>query len=78
MKFSIVYQTDDSESLAYLLLKLEKVRFSKNTASSLIGREALERAVGNGEIRRTRPNDKCQHGKWFCNAADVIRKLITM
>lgn len=73
-----MYKTDDSEALAYLLLKMERVKFSKNTAIKLIGRECLERSVGNGEIRRERPNTESQHGKWFCNASDVIRKLITM
>ena len=67
----------DNDAVSFMLLRLEKMKFSKNFASKLIGRERLERCVSNGEIRRDRTNIT-QHGKWFCNAADVMRKLLTM
>lgn len=67
----------DNDAVTFMLLRLEKMKFSKNFASKLIGRERLERCVGTGEIRRERPS-MTQHGKWFCNAADVMRKLLTM
>ena len=68
----------DSDNLAYLLVRFEAIKFSKNEACKLIGREQLERCVGNGRIRRERPNATSQHGKWYCNAADVIRELLGM
>lgn len=69
---------NNNDALAFLLVKLERLKISKNEAIKLIGRERLERCVGQGRIRRERPNTESQHGRWYCNAADVVRVLITM
>lgn len=47
--------------------------FSKNMAAVIVGgRGKLEDLVGQGLIRAEKPTMH-QHGKWLCNASDVLR-----
>lgn len=52
--------------------------FSKNMAAKIVGsRTKLEDLVGKGHIRAEKKGDH-QHGKWMCNAADVLRYAQSM
>lgn len=49
-----------------------EVLISKNTATKLLGRARLESLVDRGLIEMNKPSNH-QHGRWQCNAADVLR-----
>ncbi|MCM1318780.1 MAG: helix-turn-helix domain-containing protein [Muribaculaceae bacterium] len=47
--------------------------FSKTEAMQIVGgKKRLYRLVEQGKIRFEKPTNK-QNGKWYCNAADVLR-----
>ena len=61
--------------MIYLVFDKHGIKFSKTEATKLVGGEyRLEKLVMAGEIRMDKPTAK-QNGKWFCNAADVIRHI---
>lgn len=52
------------------------IMFSKTEAMQIVGgKKRLNRLVEQGKIRFKKPNDK-QNGKWYCNAADVLKFAI--
>lgn len=54
------------------------VFFSKNMSAEIVGgRGKLEDLVGKGLIRAEKPTMH-QHGKWMCNASDVLRYAISI
>lgn len=54
------------------------IYFSKNVSAKIVGgRGKLEDLVGKGLIRAEKPTMH-QHGKWQCNASDVLRYAISM
>lgn len=56
-----------------LITCLEGERFSKTTAARIVGGvRKLENLVAEGKIEADKPTNK-QNGKWYCNAAQVIR-----
>ena len=60
-------------ALENILMAMEYRTFGKDAASSIVGGEKLlEQLIAEGKIRAKKPTDH-QHGKWFCNAADVLR-----
>ena len=60
-------------ALENILALFERMTFGKDKSSYIVGGEKqLERLISEGKIRATKPTMH-QHGKWFCNAADVLR-----
>lgn len=52
--------------------------FSKNVSAIIVGsRTKLEKLVGIGLIRAEKSTSH-QHGKWMCNASDVLRYAISI
>jgi len=64
--------TKEMEQLEAIYSAARKVEISKTVAMKLIGRNRLEELVARGRISMRKPN-KIQHGRWYCNAADVLR-----
>lgn len=62
--------------LADILMIMECRTFGKNEAAFIVGgRGRLVRLMDEGKIRINKPTNK-QNGKWFCNAADVLRYAV--
>lgn len=60
-------------ALENILLHMEGRTFSKDDACAIIGsKEKLLQLIATGEVRAEK---RClsQNGKWYCNAADVLR-----
>jgi hypothetical protein len=52
--------------------------FCKDKAAKIVGGvKKLEDLIAAGKIAAEKPT-KCQNGKWFCNAADVLRHCRNM
>ncbi len=52
--------------------------FCKDKAAKIVGGvKKLEDLISSGAIRAEKPTAK-QNGKWFCNAADVLRHCRNM
>ncbi|MCM1142782.1 MAG: hypothetical protein NC453_29790 [Muribaculum sp.] len=52
--------------------------FCKDTAAKIVGGvKKLENLIAAGEIAAEKPT-KSQNGKWYCNAADVLRHCRNM
>ena len=52
--------------------------FCKDTAAKIVGGvKKLERLISEGKIAAEKPTKK-QNGKWYCNAADVLRNCRNM
>ncbi|NDV81292.1 hypothetical protein D0T87_04780 [Bacteroides sp. 51] len=61
------------EKLANIMLAMNDKSFGQREAAKIVGsRTRLFKLVGDGSIRAEKPT-KAQNGKWFCNAADVLR-----
>lgn len=61
--------------LENILLHFSTKSFSKTEAAQIVGgRVTLERLISEGKITADKPTDT-QNGKWFCNAADVLRHM---
>lgn len=61
----------EAERLNAILEATREVSCSKNTAISLIGRQATEALVERGVIRMERKGNH-QHGKWILKLSDVL------
>lgn len=52
--------------------------FCKDTAAKIVGGvKKLERLIESGKIAAEKPTNR-QNGKWYCNAADVLRHCRNM
>jgi len=52
--------------------------FCKDKAAKIVGGvKKLERLIESGQISAEKPTKK-QNGKWYCNAADVLRHCRNM
>lgn len=52
--------------------------FCKDTAAKIVGGvKKLENLIASGAIAAEKPTKK-QNGKWYCNAADVLRHCRNM
>lgn len=57
---------------------VRELNFSKSMATTIIGSRAkLEELVARGYVRMEKPTGH-QHGKWLCNASDVLRYAASM
>lgn len=65
-------------TLDNILVLFEKMTFGKDKSSYIVGGERkLEQLISEGKVRATKPTMH-QHGKWYCNAADVLRHCRNM
>lgn len=65
-----------SDQLSAIYAATRGLTFSKNMAATIVGgRYKLERLVGERKIKAEKPSLN-QHGKWMCNAADVLRHAV--
>lgn len=59
-----------------ILRIMETKTFGKVESASIVGgRGRLVRLMDEGKVRVEKPTNK-QNGKWFCNAADVLRYAV--
>lgn len=64
--------------LENILLAMANKSFCKTEAAEIVGgRARLVRLVESGEIRATKTSRQ-QNGRWYCNAADVLRHCRNM
>lgn len=64
--------------LENILLAMANKTFCKTEAAEIVGgRARLIRLVESGEIRADKKSVK-QNGRWYCNAADVLRHCRNM
>lgn len=62
--------------LENILAVMDRETFGQRKAATIVGGlERLKRLMIEGKIRWDKPTDK-QNGKWFCNAADVLKYAI--
>lgn len=62
--------------LADVLFIMENETFGQRKSASLVGGLGrLIKLIEEGKIRSDKPTNK-QNGKWFCNAADVLKFAI--
>lgn len=65
-------------ALENILLAMADIKFGKDMSARIVGGEKrLERLIAEGEIDAVKRNP-AQKGKWFCNAADVLRHCRNM
>lgn len=62
--------------LENILAVMDRETFGQRKAATIVGGlERLKRLMVQGKIRWDKPTCK-QNGKWFCNAADVLKYAI--
>ena len=62
--------------LADILAIMDRETFGQRKSASIVGGlKRLMRLMEEGKIRSDKPTNK-QNGKWFCNAADVLKYAI--
>ena len=58
------------------LIVMDRETFGQRKAASMVGGLGrLLQLIEEGKIRSDKPINK-QNGKWFCNAADVLRYVV--
>lgn len=63
----------EADVLQAILLAMDGRTFGQREAASIVGGlSRLKNMIEHGKIRVEKRNSK-QNGKWFCNAADVLR-----
>ena len=64
--------------LENILAVMSDEYFSKDLSAKIVGGVAkLENLIAAGKIEASKPNN-VQNGKWFCNAAQVLRHCRNM
>lgn len=62
--------------LENILNVMERETFGQRKAATIVGGlKRLEHLMEEGKVRCEKPTQK-QNGKWFCNAADVLKYAI--
>lgn len=62
--------------LANILAIMDRETFGQRKAASMVGGLGrLLKLIEEGKIRSDKPTNK-QNGKWYCNAADVLKYAI--
>lgn len=65
-------------TLQNIFIALEDESFCKDKAAKIVGGvKKLEDMIAKGEIRAEKPT-MAKNGKWFCNAADVLKNCRNM
>ena len=76
LKYFISYDESAEFKLANILIVMDRETFGQRKAASMVGGlERLLQLIEEGKIRSDKPTNK-QNGKWFCNAADVLRYVV--
>lgn len=77
-KFLITSVNVAEIQLENILLMMEHETFGKDLSARIVGGvRRLEYLVSTGEIQAEKPC-KSQNGKWYCNAAQVLRHCRNM
>lgn len=76
LKHFISYDESAEFKLANILIVMDRETFGQRKAASMVGGLGrLLQLIKEGKIRSDKPTNK-QNGKWFCNAADVLRYVV--
>ena len=76
LKHFISYDESAEFKLANILIVMYRETFGQRKAASMVGGLGrLLKLIEEGKIRSDKPSNK-QNGKWFCNAADVLRYVV--
>ena len=76
LKHFISYDESAEFKLANILIVMDRETFGQRKATSMVGGLGrLLQLIEEGKIRSDKPSNK-QNGKWFCNAADVLRYVV--
>lgn len=76
--FKIKEFNPEAAQLENILLATEGLTFCKTEAIAIVGGPGrLEKLVAAGKIRAEKRTN-AQNGKWWCNAADVLRHCRNM
>ncbi|MCM1075769.1 MAG: hypothetical protein NC411_00220 [Bacteroides sp.] len=68
----------ESIQLENIYLAVSGLTFGKDTAARIVGGvRRLETLISEGKIAADK-TARCQNGKWYCNAADVLRHCRNM
>lgn len=77
-KFQITSVNPKEILLENILAVMANEYFSKDLSAKIVGGEKkLEDLIAAGKIEASKPNN-VQHGKWFCNAAQVLQHCRNM
>lgn len=72
-RFKVTEVNTSAIMLENILNIMDGFTFGKNDAMRIIGGEKkLKDLIASGEIEASKPTE-AQNGKWFCNAAQVLR-----
>ena len=73
LKSTILIDGTPDMKLANILAIMDRETFGQRKAASMVGGLGrLLQLIEEGKIRSDKPTNK-QNGKWFCNAADVLK-----
>jgi hypothetical protein len=77
-KSLVTYVNPSDIMLENILLIMEKEHFCKDKAAKIVGGvKKLEDLIASGAIQAEKPSNS-QNGKWYCNAAQVLRHCKNM
>lgn len=77
-KFKVNSVNPEAILLGNILAVMEHECFGKDLSAKIVGGvKKLENLIAAGEIAADKPNN-VQNGKWFCNAAHVLRHCRNM
>ncbi len=77
-KFLVTSVNPKEILLENILAVMSDEYFSKDLSAKIVGGVAkLENLIAAGKIEASKPNN-VQNGKWFCNAAQVLRHCRNM
>ena len=76
LRNAVLAENTAEARLENIMLIMSQETFGQRKASMLVGGlKRLERLMVEGKIRWDKPTST-QNGKWFCNAADVLKYAI--
>ncbi len=77
-KFKVNAVNPESIMLENILAVMAEESFGKDLSAKIVGGvKKLEDLIASGAIEAHKPNN-VQNGKWFCNAAQVLRHCRNM
>lgn len=76
LRSTVLNDNSVEAKLENILAVMNMETFGQRKAAAIVGGlKRLERLMETGKIRWDKPTDT-QNGKWFCNAADVLKYAI--
>lgn len=77
-KFQVKALNPEAIQLQNIFAVMADKSFGKDLSAEIVGGpKKLENLIAAGEIEASKPNN-VQNGKWFCNAAQVLRHCRNM